>query len=128
MKGFAMDWSRDCELELEKIVDIFRSSIIKNVETFTKINGGDVVEIYGLDISLFKTVMTLNESYKVAIIQMYGPELGLELIRRFENNAINEVSFVIVEDLIKDYEHLPKEVQNLLDLFKQKMKPEKPEE
>lgn len=120
MKDATKVWDKRCEDSLEQMVSIFRKSIITDAELFAKFRGENTVNSQALELALYKSVMTLNESNKSIMFKKIGPE-AMNLIVSLEKRAIADVSINIIEELEKDLERLPPEIQSIVKEIKKRL-------
>jgi len=121
MKDTTKVWDKGLEEALENLVSIFRKSIICDAEAFANFSKSDKVTAQGLEVALYKSVMTLNESNKATIIQKLGPKEAMDMIRRFEERAMLDISMTIMEDAEVNWDNLPPNLQEILTEIKKRI-------
>ena len=114
MKESTKVWDVKLEEALERIVGIFRKSLIVDTEAFAQFNKDDNCCAQGLETALYKTTLTMNECNKAAIIQRYGPERAGGMFNSLLDQAMSDVSLVVLEDLEAHLDDLPPEIQDIL--------------
>lgn len=122
MKDSTKVWEKGLDVVLDEMVSVFRKSIISDAETFAKFSNSDTVNAQALEIALYKSVMTLNESNRATIFQRLGPVQGMNLIHSLEDRAIMDVTMNVVEDMEANWDNLPTEVQDLITELKKNLK------
>lgn len=128
MKDAKMVWDKQCEDVLEQMVSIFRKSIITDAEIFSTLRSQNTVTAQGLEIALYKSVMTLNEFNKAILFKKIGPYEATILIKQLEERAIQDVCMGIIDDLEENYNNLPPEVKKIVDLIRESIKRNKNKE
>jgi hypothetical protein len=117
-------WDKDCEDALDKMVSIFRKSIIIDAETFASFSNSNNITSQALEVALYKSIMTLNESNKSILFKKMGPIEASKLIQALELKAIEDVSLAVLEELEENFENLPSELQELVKILRKKMSDE----
>jgi len=124
MKDVTKVWDKHCEDALESMVNIFRRSVISDAESFATFRNQNNITAQGLEIALFKSVMTLNESNKAVMFKRLGLVEATSLIKSLEDRAIADVSMSVIEELEENYDNLPPELQEIINLIKDKLREE----
>lgn len=127
MEGSVKKWTKETEDSFNKLIDLFKKSLILDAELYSKFRGLDEVSIQCFEVALYKTVMTLNESNKASIIKKSGPE-GLRMINAFEEKAINDITVEVINGVEIDKLQIPDELKDILNNLKDHLKRKENEE
>ena len=120
MKDAAKVWDKECETALDDLLQRLRESFITDAEAYADFMKTDHVDFRGLEVALFKTITTMNETNKAVIIKKMGPDQGYNIIHNFEARASEDVSLAIMDELMEKYDELPEEIQKLIDELKKR--------
>lgn len=121
MKDSKKIWDKGLEESLDRIVSLFRKSIISDAEAFATFRKSDSVSSQGLEVALYKSVMTLNESNKAIMFQRMWPFDANNLIRSLEERAILDVSLTVMEEMEDNWDSLPQELKDIFSEIKKKI-------
>lgn len=118
MKDATKVWDKPLEEALDKMVDAFRRSVISDCESFATFRGQEKVTAQGLELALYKSIMTINKTNKAVMFKRLGPAAASDLIQTLEDRAFNDVSMSILEDLEANFDKLPPEIQEVVKIMR----------
>ena len=111
-------WSKDCNFLLDSLMEKIKDFIIIDIELTANENKSNEIKIQDIEISLYKSIMLLNEFNKFNLVKQLGTKDGFNIIRSLENLTKQEISNLIVDDIKKNYgKDMPKELQGIIDLI-----------
>jgi len=113
-----MDWNPQCEEALDQMMDTMKENIKHDAEEHARFIGQETVDALSLEIALYKSVMTLNETNKAVIFKKLGPQEGTTIINELEYRARTDVTRILLEDVMKKYDDFPPHIQKAVDKIK----------
>lgn len=122
MKDATKVWDEGCEKDLDAMLLLIRKSIIADAEAYTQFLNEEKVGPKALEVALYKSIMTLNETIKAVIIKKLGPTDGVHIIQSYESRAMEDVSVSVFDEIMENYDNLPPELKSLMDEIKKAMK------
>ena len=118
-------WEPTCDILLDTMVGIIRDSIIADAEDLANFSNKETVQPFCLEMALYKSIMTLNETNKANILKNFGPEEGFSLIKNLELRAKTDLTKIMVDDLKEQFgDDLPPEIKMVLDMLEKKREEE----
>jgi len=119
MKDATKKWSKETEESLEIMVSIFREAVISAAERFSDYNEQKEVTAQCLEVGLYESVMTLNETNKAVMFQRMGLLRAMDLINSLEIRAISDVSLSVIQDIEENrMEEIPEELKGMIEDIK----------
>ena len=103
---------------LNELMETMKLSLVNEAELFADSIGKDQVDESCLEMALYKSIMTLNQTNKAIIIKKLGIVNGMRFFEELEAQSIKDINGVIIEEIMENYDNLPEELKTLFDEIK----------